>query len=256
MKIGCIGVGTIASAIVTGFCKGEDQSHTFYLSPRNEKKAAALSDAYENVTVCASNQEVIDQSELIILAVVPKAAEEILSPLSFRKDQVIVSFMSDFPVARIKEVVGDVKKVVRVLPLPFNALCVGPVAVYPKDQEVCDLFSKVGNIVAIDDESKMETMLAITGVMSAYYGLTYEITKWGEKAGLSKEESVGYTTAFFEALSVQAGICPGLDVNALANEYTPGGLNEMGLVAVRDEAHAYDAWTTVLDQILARLKKK
>lgn len=255
MKIGCIGVGTIASAIVNGFCKGDDGSHTFYLSPRNEKKAAALAAAHENVTVCASNQEVIDNSELVILAVVPRLAEEILSPLSFRKEQVIVSFMSDFPVARIKKVVGAAGRVVRVLPLPFNALRVGPVAVYPNDELVCDLFSTVGNVVAIDDESKMETLLAITGIMSAYFGLTYEITKWGEGAGLTREESVGYTAAFFEALSVQAGICPGLDINALACEYTPGGLNEMGLLAVRDEAHAYDAWTSVLDKILARLKK-
>ena len=256
MKIGWIGVGTIASAVIRGFCKDGDTSHEFFLSPRNEEKAAALKKTYPNITVCASNQEVLDQAELVILSLIPKFAEDILAKLHFHSNLKIISFMSDFSVERIAASVGNVAKIVRVLPLPFNAMCVGPVVVYPKDQEICDVFRKVGNIIAIEDESKMEIMLAITGVMSAFYGLTYEVEKWGEDVGLSREESVGYTTAFLEALCIQAGSCPELDINALANEYTPGGLNELGLLTVRDEARGYEAWVRALDRILARLQKK
>lgn len=256
MKLGFIGVGTIASAIVNGFCKDDCKEHEIYLSPRNEKKATELEKKYDNVYKCTSNQDVLDQADVIILAVIPRMAEEILKPLTFKATHTVVSFMSDFPVSKIENIIGNVHKVVRVLPLPFNAMCVGPVVVYPKDEEVCDLFTKVGNVIGVDQESKMEIMLAITGVMSAYYGLTYEVEQWGEKAGLTRSESVGYTSAFFEALSIQAGNCQNEDVNALANEYTPGGLNEMGLLEVRDKSHAYDAWVTALDQILARLQKK
>ena len=41
MKIGVIGVGVIASAMVTGFCDWECE-HEFILSPRNAEKSAAL----------------------------------------------------------------------------------------------------------------------------------------------------------------------------------------------------------------------
>lgn len=254
MKIGFIGVGTIASAIVKGFCMNGDTGHEIYLSPRNKEKAAALAEQFPNVSVCMTNQEVLDRAELVVLAVIPKQAEGILSELTFRPEHKVVSFMSDFPVERIKGVIGDVEKIVRVLPLPFAAMCVGPVVVYPADEEIRKVFSKVGNVIGIEEEDKMEIMLGITGVMSAFYGLTDAIVCWGENAGLTKEESSGYVTAFFEALSVQAGKTA--DINALANEYTPGGLNEMGLVKIRDERQAYDAWSEALDDILARLQKK
>ena len=254
MKIGFIGVGTIASAIVKGLCMNGDIRHEICLSPRNKEKAAALAARYSNVSVCETNQEVLDRSEMVVLAVIPKQAEGILSELTFRPEHKVVSFMSDFTVERIRGIVGNVKKIVRVLPLPFAAMCVGPVVVYPADTEIQEIFSKVGNVIGIEDEDKMEIMLGITGVMSAFYGLTDAVVCWGEKAGLTKEESAGYVTAFFEALSVQAG--KSADINALANEYTPGGLNEMGLVKIRDQRQAYDAWCEALDDILARLQKK
>ncbi|MEG2929745.1 MAG: NAD(P)-binding domain-containing protein, partial [Oscillospiraceae bacterium] len=67
MKIGVIGVGIIASYMVTGFCEsGEENS--FVLSPRNREKSAALAGKYPClVEIAQDNQEVLDRCEGVIL---------------------------------------------------------------------------------------------------------------------------------------------------------------------------------------------
>lgn len=66
-NIGFIGVGVIASAIVKGFCSKGDLGHKIYLSPRNADSAAELAGMFKNVTVCSSNQEVLDKAEWVVL---------------------------------------------------------------------------------------------------------------------------------------------------------------------------------------------
>ena len=65
MKIGVIGTGVIASAMVTGFCDWECE-HEFVLSPRNAEKSAALAAKYPNVTVAKDNQDVLDNCETVL----------------------------------------------------------------------------------------------------------------------------------------------------------------------------------------------
>ena len=66
MKIGIIGTGTIASAIVTGFCTHKT-GHEFFLSPRGAEKAAVLAAKFSEAKVCTSNQEVIDNAEWVFI---------------------------------------------------------------------------------------------------------------------------------------------------------------------------------------------
>ncbi|MGO2643033.1 NAD(P)-binding domain-containing protein, partial [Brevibacterium aurantiacum] len=72
--IGIIGVGEIASAIVEGACAGDDRPD-FFLSPRNAECSAKLASDFDRVEVCESNQDVIDRSEHVILAVLPQQTE-------------------------------------------------------------------------------------------------------------------------------------------------------------------------------------
>ena len=97
MNIGVLGTGQISSSLVRGFCTdtaGKDLH--FYVSPRNREKAAALAAAFpEQVTVCETNQQVVDQSEWVLLALLPPQAEEILRPLRFRQEQVLLAGIAD-----------------------------------------------------------------------------------------------------------------------------------------------------------------
>ncbi|ATW25507.1 NAD(P)-binding domain-containing protein [Candidatus Formimonas warabiya] len=252
--IGFIGTGVITSALVTGFCSGGDLEHRIYLSPRNALRAAQLADKFPNVTVAGSNQEVLDRSEWVVLAVVPKCAEEIIRPLSFRQDHRVINLMSDRKLAEIARWIGKTRTLVHMVPLPFASRRIGPIAICPNNRDVAELFAPLGEIVGVDDMREIQVLAAITGLMSTYYTFLWEVVKWGEREGLSRKESTDYTTAFFEALSFQARHYQEGDLGCLAGEMTPGGLNEMAVRTIEEQG-GFELWVRALDPVLARLRK-
>lgn len=258
MKIGVLGTGVIASALVDGFCK-DLQSATdmhFYLSPRNAEKAARLKTAYpESVTVCQSNQEVVDAAEWVFLCLIPRHAESILSELRFRSGQKILSIMSDHSIEKVLSMVGPSAKCLRMVPLPFAAMHIGPIAYFPKDDEIEAMFAPLGKLIALEKESELSIISGLTGLMSAYYMLIHETTKFGVEQGLSPRTSVEYMTAFYEALNVKARAREDGDIYDLAYEMTPGGLNEMALRSMLED-DAYQPWTDALQKVMDRLNKK
>ncbi|KJS20150.1 MAG: hypothetical protein VR72_15665 [Clostridiaceae bacterium BRH_c20a] len=253
VNIGFIGTGTITSALVTGLCSYGDLDHRIYLSPRNAERASELAEKFKNVTVASSNQEVLNRAEWVVLAVVPKFAKEILFPLSFREDHRIISLMSDHKLPEIASWIGKTRTLIHMVPLPFASRRVGPIVICPNDRDVVELFTPLGKIVALDDVKKMEGLLSITALMSSYYDLLWEIVKWSESNGISRKESIDYTTAFFEALSSQARHAKGGDIGGLAEEMTPGGLNEMALLAIREQ-NGFKPWLKSLDSVLERVR--
>ena len=269
-KIGILGTGTIASALVQGFCTSDTAPDLhFFLSPRNAEKAASLATLYpEQVTVCHSNQEVLDQSEWVFLTVIPRLADEILSPLIFREDHRILTIMSDHAIEKVLDWTGPVAKIVRMVPLPFAAMHIGPIAITPYDEEVSDLFTPLGQVISVDTEEKLSVISALTAVMSSYYHLLYDVSLWGAKQGLPPEVSLDYTSAFFSALNQKAclripdpsGTAPDGDailvhVRELAYEMTPGGLNEMALKHILGQ-DGCRIWCDALDAVMDRLRRK
>ena len=254
MDIGFVGTGVITSALVTGFSSGADRPHRIHLSPRNAERAAALARRFPNVTVEASNQEVLDRSEWVVLAVVPALGEEVVRPLSFRSDHRVVNLMATRKLPEIAGWIGRTRTLVHLVPLPFAAQRIGPIALYPNDEDAAALFAPLGHVVAVDDPARVEVLAAITALMASYHLLLWEVVKWSEAEGLSPKEALEYTTAFFEALSRQAREEEGGDVGRLAAEMTPGGLNEMAQRSIRERG-GFEPWVRALGPVLARLRK-
>jgi len=252
MKIGIIGVGVIGSAIIKGFCYNDDQEHQLYISPRGEQLSKELSTSYENVTRCLSNQDVLDHSEYVIISVLPQIGLEVISELSFRKDHKVINLMSDKKLEDIKEVIGETDTLVHMVPLSFISNRKGPIALYPKNDSIVSLVDKLGDVITVNEVSKIESIAAITGLMTSYYSLMNDIVKWGSLNDLSIKESTDYTTYFFEALSSHARES---DLEVLATEMTPGGLNERALKHIKKK-DGFKPWVDILDPILEGLKKK
>src|SRR3546814_4767767 len=80
-RLGLIGTGTIAAAIVEGLALSGNEP--ILLSPRNADISAALARRISHVGVASVNQAVIDASDLVILAVRPQNADAGLGPLRF-----------------------------------------------------------------------------------------------------------------------------------------------------------------------------
>src|SRR3546814_5110849 len=83
-RLGFIGTGTIAAAIVAGLALSGEEP--ILLSPRNADIAARLSARFSHVGVANDNQAVLDQTDLVILAVRPPIADSVLEDLKFGHD--------------------------------------------------------------------------------------------------------------------------------------------------------------------------
>lgn len=250
---GIIGTGVIASAVATGFCSSDRKDIRFVVSPRNEAKAAALKAQFpDRVTIAASNQEVLDQADWVILSILPRMAQEILSELTFKPEHKILTLMSDFSVAKVGALVAPATHIVRMVPLTFISMGIGPVPYYPEDPEIHDLFASVGEPIPISEEKSLGIISGLTGLMSTYYLLVSDIVDMGVQEGMDRQASLSYITAFLTALNQKAAATG--DPHGLAYEYTPGGLNELALMHVTGQ-DGLKPWHEAFDKIMTRLKK-
>ena len=252
MKIGIIGTGIIASAIVTGFCK-KKTGHKFFLSPRNAQKAAALAAQFPEVMVCSSNQEVIDNADWVFISLHKKDFGA-LAELKFRRDQKVVNMSAEMKLPDLKNTIGETEVLAHVIPLPFIKEGFGPLLVYPKIAEVGELFAPVSDVFFAQKQADVQTLQIVTGLMSPYNMLLNEIVKFSDEQGIEHDVSVRFLCSLFGSLCARASGIPDCDLVELAHEMTPGGYNEQAMNELMDNG-AIRAWRTSLDRLLERLRK-
>jgi pyrroline-5-carboxylate reductase len=252
MKIGIIGTGIIASAVVKGFCV-KKAGHHFYLSPRNAQRAAALAEEFSNVIVCKSNQEVIDSSERVFVCLHKKDFGA-LKELKFRHDLGVINMSAEMKLPDLKDIVGETAVLAHVIPLPFISSGFGPLLVYPEIPEVGKLFEAVSDVHYAHSQEDVHTLQIVTGLLSAYNLLLNEIVKYSDEQGIEHDVSVKFLCSLFGALCKRAADIPNCDLIELANEMTPGGYNEQAMNEL-SESGAIHAWRKALDRLHERLHK-
>ena len=105
MKLGFIGTGNIVSDVVTGISNSKINYKQIVISPRNKKKALYLKRRFKKITIARNNQEVINNSDWIFLGLLPKIGEKILPGLKFKKNQILISFMSTPNYSRLEKLI-------------------------------------------------------------------------------------------------------------------------------------------------------
>jgi len=116
MNYGFIGTGGITTAMVTGLCSADSPPETIWVSPRNRQKANRLAADYAAVTVGSSNQAVVDQSDVVVLAILPQHKESVLAPLSFRRDQAVIHLLAGTSIDAVRPLVAPATDIVRAVP--------------------------------------------------------------------------------------------------------------------------------------------
>lgn len=249
---GILGVGAIATAIVTGLCDGLAEAPPVVLSPRNAERAAGLAARLPSVRVASGNQAVVDASDVVVVCLLPADAADVLAGLDFRADQAVVSAVAGLPVGHLAELVAPATDVARSIPLTAVATRAGTTPVHPATPAVTELFGRMGGSLVVDDEAAFESVSAASATVAAHFRYLGTIADWLVGRGIPAPEARRYVADTFAALSGELG-APGADFTALARAHTTaGGLNEQfarGLEA----AGAYDAVRAGLDAVLARI---
>jgi pyrroline-5-carboxylate reductase len=249
---GILGVGAIASAIVTGLCEGVAEPPPVVLSPRNAERAAGLAARLPSVRVATDNQAVVDAGDVVVVCLLPADAAEVLAGLRFRADHAVVSAVAGLPVADLADLVAPAHDVARSIPLPAVAARQGVTPVHPATPAVTGLFDRLGRSLVVDDETAYESVAAASATVAAYFRYLGTIAGWLAGRGIPEGEARRYVASTFAALSGELDP-PEADFAALARAHiTPGGLNEQ-FARDLDAAGVYDQVRAGLDAVLARL---
>jgi pyrroline-5-carboxylate reductase len=254
--IGIVGVGAIADAIVTGLCEGTATETSIHLSPRGAGRASRLSARYPSVHIAESNQEAVEQADVVLLCVRPQHAGPVVSDLAFNAEQTVISVMAGVPIAALRALVAPAEDIVRAIPLPEVATRAGLTAIHPDNERARAIFGPLGGVIAVEDEPAFEAFSASTATMAAHLAYLETIIRWLAGRGIPASDASRYVAGVFGGLSQALLHAEPDDFRALAAEAaTPGGLNEQFLTALRD-AGTFEAVERALDDIAHRLERE
>ena len=135
MNLGFLGTGHITSSVIEGIFKSKLKVKKIFISPRNKIISKKLSKRFKKVTISKNNQQLIDDSKWIFLAITPQVGHKILKKLKF-KNKKIISFISTINLSTLKKYTKN-KNISRVIPLPFLiGMKKGPIIICSSDKSL------------------------------------------------------------------------------------------------------------------------
>lgn len=250
--VGIVGVGEIASALVTAVSEGPGASGwRFMLSPRSLERSTSLAARYPGVVVAHDNQQVVDSAEIVLLAVLPEQLADLCASLTFRADQVVVGLAAGWPPSRLQPHLAPARAVCQMIPLPMVTQGTGPVVLFPEHSQVLRLLEGCGTVLVPDRESELAVLNSLSAVMSTYFQLQQSLVHWAETKGLSRDVSIGYVTSLFAGLAAEGSSADPAEWERLpATHETPGGWNEQVRLGMAN-LDAFTGLERVLDELLS-----
>ncbi len=247
---GFIGTGEITAAIVRGLNRADPPP--VFLSPRNHRIGRELAEEFGTVRVCASNQEVLDNAEVIVLAVRPPITREVLAELTFRPGHVVISAIAGIPLDDLRAWVAPAGRTVRSIPLPQAAEGESLTALYPYESAAAELYGRVGGIVVPETEEALTAISAASATFAAHLDYLSTIADWLTGHGLSDEAAHSYLAHVFGQLGRSLLRHEDALRTMTEKHTTPGGTNEQLKAELRENG-VPDTVRAALDSVLARL---
>jgi pyrroline-5-carboxylate reductase len=254
MKIGFIGTGKITSSIIYGIFKSKLKITKIYISSRNKSISKNLSKKFKSVIVINNNQEIIDNSSLIFLAVTPAVGLKILNMLKFTSNKKIISFIATISLTKLKKLT-KIKNIVRAIPLPPIEIKKGPIVVCPPNKVAKSFFSHLGSVIEVKDENVCNKFWSTSALMAPFYELLKVSIDWLIRKGVNQSKATNYITELFLGLSQDAVNKKSTGLKKLvAESQTPKGLNEQALKELQ-RGKFYSKLNKTLNNIHNRLNK-
>ncbi|MFK7837078.1 MAG: NAD(P)-binding domain-containing protein [Sulfitobacter sp.] len=217
MRIGIIGTGTIATAVVEGLA---GLGHQITVSERSAEKAERLAATFTEVTV-ASNAGVIAQSDVVFVGLMAEVAADVLGPLTLRDDQTVISLMGGLSLSEVALLVAPATADAVIIPFPAIATGGSAILVRGETALIRALFAPRNTLCAVSSDEELSAYLCAQAVLSPVVKLVADAASWVS----ADAQSAGQAEAFLRHLvgsSLLGSACAPL-LKALD---TPGGYNQ------------------------------
>lgn len=238
---GFIGAGRMASALVRGMIRAG------VASPNQIRAADPLEACREDlaratgVETVASNRAVVEQSDVVVLAVKPQSMSEALGELKpvVGSNHLIISIAAGVAIETMRRALGDDRRIVRVMPNTpallgegASAFAMGPNTTQEDEAVVRALLDSVGRSVRVP-ESQLDAVTGLSGSGPAFVYLMIEaLSDGGVRAGLPRDVATtlaAQTVLGGARMVLETGMHPGALKDQVAS---PGGTTIAGLHAL------------------------
>ena len=249
MRVGFIGTGEIAAAMVAGL---SGRGHDLIVSQRNSQMAANLAAEFSDVRV-AANADVVAGSDVVFLCLMADVARDVLAALPWRGDQAVISVMVDVPLAELAQLCAPASDIALTIPLSAVATGRSVLPCHPDSDALRALFGESDTIIAVPSEAGLNAHFAASALSAPLLdlmqtGATWLAAQTGDAKG-AETYVAGVFAGFLRQMSVQ-----GADFDQLLEGLaTEGGLNATIKRQMAD-AGAPDALIAGLDGLKTRLK--
>ena len=227
--------------------------HTIQLSPRNPAIANKPAGRFGGIGIASCNQEVLDNSDIIVIAVRPPDARSALSELRFRADHQVISLVSGLLRRSLSELVAPATRITRAVPLPSSAKGLSPTAIVPPDRVAYDLFAILGTVFEVESEKEFDAMCATTATIASYLAFIERIASWLTQQGVRESQAREYIARLFLGVTTTPVDTAQCSFQSLAaNHTTAGGINEQFLKHLVEHG-LLTSISEALDAILHRI---
>ena len=189
-KIGFIGGGNMASSLISGLIASGHAPQQLWVSDINPDTLTALATNL-NVNTSASNDAVINEVDVVVLAVKPQTLSAVAQSAAAairQKKSLVVSIAAGISQHSLSQWLGADTAIVRCMPNTPALVLTGATALHAnagvsaEQRNLAEnIMRAVGIALWVKDESELDAVTAVSGSGPAYYFLLMEAM---EKAAL------------------------------------------------------------------------
>ena len=200
MKLGFIGAGNMAGAIIKGFINKNcvNSSDIYFIRQNKEKQAQQAKEL--GINGCDDYNSLIENSNILFLGVKPVVFPTLLPQIAKsvkKKNPLVVSMAAGLTTDSIREMLGYDAKIIRIMPNVNAAIAMSTTAVcknkFASDEDLAtikNLFSTIGLTTEVP-ENQFAIFTAIAGCSPAYvYMFIDGLARGAQKMGMNKQKAL------------------------------------------------------------------
>ena len=197
MKLGFIGAGNMANAILEGVLKSKAfDKKDIFVSNRSKDKLDLIKDKF-GFNISDDNTKTIkDAKDIVFICVKPQVYDGIFSELkkAISKNQLVVSIMAGKSIEYLQKTLGT-KNVIRVMPNTPSIVGAGISAVASSKEakknknynDVIDILKSIGEVVEVE-EKYINAITQVSGASPAWAFMMIEaLADGGVECGLTRD---------------------------------------------------------------------
>lgn len=240
-RVGFIGAGKMATALARGLIAARFTSADKIVASDVFAEARKQFADETKARAVDSNLEVVDSSEIVVLAVKPQQMSGVLAELKtiISPQHLVISIAAGVPIKTLAAGLGEQTRIVRVMPntpclvgSSASGFAIGGAATAQDKGLVEQLLSAVGVAVAVD-EKLLDAVTGLSGSGPAYvYQIIEALSDGGVRVGLPRDVATklaAQTVLGGAKMVLETGEHPGVLKDAVTS---PGGTTIAGLHAL------------------------